>query len=59
MDETVAKALAWSDSGGTLPRLIIARDDAGKVIALRDVVQAAGNGGEVVVTLRPVRALSR
>ncbi len=59
MDETVAAALAWSGSRGSFPRLIVARDDAGKVIALRDVVRASGDAGEVAVTLRPVRELFR
>lgn len=59
MDESIATALAWSGLRGTFPRLVIARDGAGKVTALCDVVDANGDAGQVALTLRPVRELFR
>jgi hypothetical protein len=57
MDETVATTLARSGSRGSFPKLVIVRDDAGKVVAPGDVVQAHGHDGPVALTLRPSREL--
>jgi hypothetical protein len=57
MDNAVAAALARSGSKGSVPSLVIARDDSGKVVAQRHGVQVhAGEDCETLM-LRPIREL--
>jgi len=57
MDEAVATALALSGSKGSLPPLVIVRDDQGKVVAQRDGVHVQVGDSSQTLALRPVREL--
>jgi hypothetical protein len=57
MDEIVAAALARSGSSGSLPPLVIVRDDQGKVVPQSGGVHVRIGEGQETLALRPVREL--
>jgi hypothetical protein len=57
MDETVVAALAQSGSKGSLPSLVIVRDDLGKIAMQSGDVQVQVGEGRQTLALRQVREL--
>ncbi len=57
MDETVAATLAQHGSTGSLPPLVIVRDDQGKVVAQSGGVLVHVGEGRETLALRPIREL--